>query len=406
MAQITNREQLDLGPQGWVNWRASLSGTPLRAVRGHANRILHTWTEYALYSDAPVSGEIALGPYQVLNTIAHSQHASIGEAKVVLVLRACMHVSDLPDSRDLTKESVADYHGGDLSDELSALVALAVGRRLRSGGTTRRGYGNDERGTPSEFEHHPPALVGPLGRAMLPAIAEGFELGTAETLLSTYPNLGLNDARTLVRAARQFEEALWLADADPRIAWIKLIGAAEVAASRWDRKNKTDPVARLKTADPQLAQYVSRFGDEAVGWVAKHLADSHRMTDKFIRFTCEFAPGPPESRPVAAIFDWGDLEPALRVIYNARSRDLHDGTPFPGPLCAPPEVDADGRAYERPRALAVAGHGGQWPAEKLPMYLHLFAFIVGGALREWWRSLGPGQNDSPHRGNPCATGWK
>jgi hypothetical protein len=50
--------------------------------------------------------------------------------------------------RDLTKESVADYRGGDLSDKLSALIALAVGRRLRSGGITRCGYGDDKRGTP------------------------------------------------------------------------------------------------------------------------------------------------------------------------------------------------------------------------------------------------------------------
>lgn len=35
-------------------------------------------------------------------------------------------------------------------------------------------------------------------------------------------------------------------------------------------------------------------------------------------------------------------------------------------------------------ALAATGGGGAWPAKRLPMYLHAFVYLVGGALRKWW----------------------
>ena len=132
-----------------------------------------------------MSGELTLGPYDLLNTVAHwPGPAAIGTPTPVLVLRANMHLSEGgPSQMDLSKESVADYYGGDLDDELAALLALALGRRMRSGGITRRGYGDDERGTPSESDHVVPPLTPPLHRPILPTVAEGIELANAEELM-------------------------------------------------------------------------------------------------------------------------------------------------------------------------------------------------------------------------------
>lgn len=110
------------------------------------------------------------------------------------------------------------------------------------------------------------------------------------------------------------------------------------------------------------------------------------MERKLLAFTLRYAPGPPEQRPEGALVDFDDLEPALRRIYEWRSRDLHDGIPFSAPLCEPPTGSENG-PYERFPALGVSGGGGYWPAEVLPMYLHVFAHIVGGALRNWWNDL-------------------
>jgi hypothetical protein len=107
---------------------------------------------------------------------------------------------------------------------------------------------------------------------------------------------------------------------------------------------------------------------------------------KLLAFTLNYAPGPPDSRSPGAQVDFDDLGPALHQIYEWRSRDLHDGIPFPSRLCEPPITDPQG-PYERFPALGVSGRGGYWPAEVLPMYLHIFAHIVGGSLRNWWDNL-------------------
>jgi len=37
------------------------------------------------------------------------------------------------------------------------------------------------------------------------------------------------DAVALVRSARAYEDGLWVADGDPQLAWLRLIGAVELA---------------------------------------------------------------------------------------------------------------------------------------------------------------------------------
>ena len=72
------------------------------------------------------------------------------------------------------------------------------------------------------------------------------------------------------------------------------------------------------------------------------------------------------------------------MIYGHRSRDLHDGIAFPWPLCEPPHIAENGRAAEWFPAEGISGRGGQWTKQQLPMYLHTFEHVVGGALRRWW----------------------
>jgi hypothetical protein len=345
--------------------------------------------EYALYSDCAITGEVSAGPYAFINTIP--AEVAIGLPTCVLVLRADMHISEGgPDTiDDLESEDVKDYYAGDLDDELAALLSLAMGCRVRSGGATRRGVGNDERGTPFEFDHHPPALVAPHRAPMLPAVADPVDLAQGHELLDRYSRLGINDARALVRAARQYEEALWIADADPRIAWIKLISALDTAASRWERRTTRTAVEQLRSVNPELATYLAKVSEQVEARVAQEIAHTLKVTDKFIRFTLAFAPDPPPKRPPPPTqFDWSAMANALRVLYDWRSKDLHDGLPFPGPLCSPPNRDADTKTpWEAFPALAAAGYGGRWPKRRLPMYLHLFEHIAGGALRAWWASL-------------------
>jgi hypothetical protein len=133
---------------------------------------------------------------------------------------------------------------------------------------------------------------------------------------------------------------------------------------------------------------------QAVEVVAEELAHTLNVERKLLAFSMRYLPDPPQRRPSMAQVDFQNLEPALSQIYEWRSHDLHEGIPFPPPLCEPPIADGD-VAMERFPALGVEGQGGYWPAELLPMYLHVFAHIVRGALCNWWGDIPtPGPSDA------------
>ena len=80
------------------------------------------------------------------------------------------------------------------------------------------------------------------------------------------------------------------------------------------------------------------------------------------------------------------MKDALMMIYDYRSRALHDGTPFPKPMCEPPEL-IDNRNSEAPSGLAVGTLGAVWKREDLPMLLHTFEYIARNAILNWWRAV-------------------
>ena len=117
---------------------------------------------------------------------------------------------------------------------------------------------------------------------------------------------------------------------------------------------------------------------------------------KFVDFLMEFLPTPPQARPA----DWAqhswieeDMRKSLRVIYGHRSRALHDGIPFPAPMCETAmRLDPQWAApAEKPLGDAVSTAGGVWVRQDIPMLLQTFEHIARGALLEWWRKGTPEQ---------------
>ncbi len=117
------------------------------------------------------------------------------------------------------------------------------------------------------------------------------------------------------------------------------------------------------------------------------MAQTAKATVKFLDFTLEHLPKPPIHRPEYGQVEWDDMSKALRMIYTHRSLDLHAGIPFPGPLCAVPMPDDQGVATEKINSFGVAGQGAVWTEDDLPMHLHTFAYVAGGAIRRWWAKL-------------------
>jgi hypothetical protein len=380
------------GPYGWINWYAERIGQPRRESKHPDTVVIRPiWEEFALYTDAPINGPwLQLGPYELL-TLDPVAESRLGLARKALLLRAWDHLSDEPTSQAPLVTDVEDYFGGDIGDELAALFGLALARRIRSGGPVRKGLPGIAQplGLPSEMEHHPPALEPPRRAPMIPWLGQPVALSDAEGLLCSYPELAAPDAVALVRAARQYVDGLWLADLDPRMAWIKLIGALEVAANRFDDTREESNLAQLKRHRPKLYKALEKAPPEVAEVVAAETAHFFNAERKLHSFIKRFDPGPPPRRPAgAAQFDWATLDSALTVIYEHRSRDLHDGIAFPWILSEPPHPVEGGLPYERFPALTVSGRGGQWAGDDLPMYLHVFAHLAGGALRKWWASFG------------------
>lgn len=381
------------GPHGWLNWYAERAGYP-RREKSHPDSVAiqPIWEEFALYSDVLLGGGwLAIGPFEFLS-IDHVVAATVGYARKLVIIRSWDHLPDQPPTGppDIDTD-VEDYVGGDIGDEMAALLSLALGRRFRSGGRVRQGLPIQRLpvGLADESEHRAPYLVPPHRRPIIDGLAEPCSLKDAKSLIECYPEIGGPDAVALVRSASQYADALWLADADPRLAWIKFIGALEAAANRRDDARHETPVEQLKRHKPKLYRQLTDGPEDTLIAVADETSRLFRAEVKVRSFVKAFDPGPPPLRPEGSgwHFDWSDLDNALRIIYNHRSRDLHDGIAFPWPLCEEPWLTEDDLPAECVPGLAVSGRGGRWEASDLPMYLHVFAHLVGGCLRAWWRSL-------------------
>jgi len=401
------------GPRGWRNWRAWRANYPRRGPRGWRNwrlwRANYNYpsqdaVEVACYTDAWLTGDrIELGPYLLLNTIPGPRQP--GSARLALVLRVEDHLGP-PDAPDKFWErtDTSTHHGGWLGDELAALVSLALGIRLASGGIVREfSTGSDPRGRPREWSHRAPYLPEPAPDArgrVLPAAAADASLDNCTALLSRYPDLPADQAIALVRAARAYQQALWIAEDDPRQAWLRLVAAVEVAADHWGVEE--EPAERLKTIHPHLAELLEAKGGDHLRAVAAELARIYGSTGKFSKFLTTFAAQPPPARPPEGYqVDWSKLKTHLGAIYRYRSKDLHAGIPIPDPMCEPPHRQDD---WAVPSEISlglgtwVGPESASWTKADIPMLLHVFEGIVRRALTAWWQS-------TPAGGTLITTRW-
>jgi hypothetical protein len=225
---------------------------------------------------------------------------------------------------------------------------------------------------------------------ILPHAAEGQHslelLAPLETLLRLKPEA----ATCLIRSARLYQDALWLAESEPALSWLLLASAVETGAVYW-RAEKEPALERFKTAKPKLFDYLSKFDDgNAAGRVADAFNDSFGVTRKFLDFMLTFRPEAPTPRPAWGGIDWSDqsLEAILKIVYRYRSKALHEGKPFPAPMCLPPLRYAGPALTEKPHGdMSVSG--GTWKEKDVPLLLHTFEYITRKVLLKWWSSMCP-----------------
>ncbi|VVN73725.1 hypothetical protein PS689_00589 [Pseudomonas fluorescens] len=369
------------------NWIAFVAGS------SDPNQICYGGSEYPLYSDAYVVGELSdeIGPYALLNALPYSGGNS---AAITIILRVFFfEAHTIISNRTLPLKTVDDgYHGGWFSEELAALTSLALGIRLKSGDVSRRFDGNDPYGRfESSWTQRIPSLTIRPNQAIIPAPTH-VSLDDIRSRLQTIPDLDPGLYKELIRAARSYQDALWIAESEPHLAWLLMVSALEIAASAHVTLRGT-PMENLEEFQPTLAQMVrSSGGDELLHGVADQLKNLFSATKKFLLFCEEFCPPEPVDRPAHPYqridWDWPSLKIILKKVYDLRSRALHAGVPFPAPMCTHPDRRDTGAPAEKAvTALATQTQGAQWVPEDAPITLHTFQHFVRGALLGWWDHL-------------------
>src|SRR5439155_20781248 len=115
----------------------------------------------------------------------------------------------------------------------------------------------------------------------------------------------------------------------------ELVSAVEAAANQAALADM-DPVELLESADRPLFERMRQNSDpKLLAEVAVILAPKYKATAKFLGFLQKHAPAPPAERPAQEMLrvEWERLRKALEVVYDWRSKALHEAIPFPAPLC-------------------------------------------------------------------------
>lgn len=352
--------------------------------------------EFPLYTDARMTGHIRRTdwPYAFLNTVPIHDEPGYVQAPVILRVDAHIAQSERP---NFSKTDASAYHGGLVTDEIAALASLCIGVRMRAGGQSRRfdSMEQDPLGRPVAWDHRPiPTLDLNKNRLVLPDIVGDHsleELNRFEWLL----RLSASQSVSLVRAARLYQDALWIVESEPALAWLMFVSALETAASQWHAASGT-AIERLAYSRPELVEMLARAGGDAlIKEVAKQIEQSLGATKKFVEFSLQFLPSPPSKRPPEEFqipWDGESMKKVLRLIYGYRSKALHGGTPFPAPMCNHAfRMSASEAFAERGTVgLAASERGGVWLAKDVPISLHTFHYVVREALLGWWKSMANG----------------
>lgn len=352
--------------------------------------------EYPVYTDVHVLTNrsnadhiVTFGPYELIPTFA-SVGRAIGRLWPNLVLRV-REYGWFKDVSSTSAVSTGANTGGEIADEIVALVALVTGAPCRSFGHNREWTRTgDPLGRPIERWHtyaHWPSPEA-IGWPMLPRCAP-MDLLRAEQQLRTFVNTKSGTTSALVRAAMSYSRGIQIAEYDSELAWLELVGAVETAAD-YECK-ELDPVDALNSFHSgRLSKKCSDAGGMGhVNEVAELLKGLTGATKKFSDFLCKYLPNPPSVRSDDRLEPWTEsgLKKKFAKVYDYRSKRLHAGQPFPETMrrnTVGGGMTGDGFIIAREVPIKMSTPTENYAQDELPMTLNIFEHIVQGALLNWW----------------------
>ena len=348
-------------------------------------------SEFPLFSDSHITGEISddTGPYQFLNLISHVNEPGVINESIMLRLAWFIDGQGTYG----VKTDYSKYHGGWATDEIAALASLRLGIRLKAGEEVRLfgSYSTDPLGTPRASCKKRPEIFFRERKPILPGVVKTINIECLKDI-QILKNVTSSQFTALVRAARQYQDAIWMAESEPELAWLMLVSAIETAANEWSMQDLS-PIEKMRESKPELSELiVLRGGEELLEAIAEDIAPTLGATNKFIKFCLEFLPAPPEDRPAEfARVTWSKkgFKSILNKVYKYRSIALHAGTPFPAPLCRPPEQFSAAGSLAEKGCLSLAVHtlGASWKSDDLPISMNTFSYFVNGVLNNWWNEI-------------------
>lgn len=365
-----------MGPASWENMQAFDSAKPR-----------HERMYVSLYGVESMAGRVEVGPFEVAST--SDLLGATDDVRPAVRMDIHRLPPDLVVDGELAKTDAKAYHGGDMSDEFAALLSLSLRARCRTGGRWwSHGIGPDVDAKPFFVDRlEPTSPVVFHGWDVLPGLSGARDVSAVEEHLQRYSALPENHALALVKAARQYQLGVWVANEDPNLAWLRLVSGIEVA-SQTLKMPKATHVERVQDLLPAFAAKLAELDPEVAEGIAKTVSSIVGSTRRFLAFFERFCPPPPLERPaVHDQVDWAALPETLRLIYGYRSTALHQGRPFPAPMCEPPRAFDSGIAIERPLGLSSAAYNASWVKDEYPMLLATFEYLVHGALLNWWEHL-------------------
>ncbi|MEU1288306.1 hypothetical protein [Kitasatospora sp. NPDC005856] len=347
------------------------------------------WTN-RLFSDAEVIGAIdgaPIGPYTITELAVPVGHEP-GQPRPVLELASWFRD---PEGEPSASGS-AGWTGLLIHQEIAALLSLVLGIRLRGDDPLIRRRLPDGRINTYEVAGRvvPSAPTPSWASPIIPGLSgRRADFASVRGHLESLPRLSPQYTVQLVRAARQYADALWIAEGEPELAWLMLVSAVEVAATSHQVATE-DYTLLLKKKFPRAAEaLLAAGGEELLAEAATtEFTGLINSTSRFLNFARTFRPGPPSLRTTdtAAQLSWssGKMRDAFNKVYDHRSSRLHAGVAFPWPLLIPPPAAGDGLPAEVFAGGPYGSGDTTWPAAELPMTLALFAHLVRGMLLRWW----------------------
>ena len=184
------------------------------------------------------------------------------------------------------------------TDEIAALASLRLGIRLKAGDEVRLfgNYSTDPLGTPRASCKKRPEIYFKERKPILPGVVKTVNIESLSDI-GKLKHIAPSQYASLVRAARQYQDAIWIAESEPELAWLMLVSSIETAANEWAMQD-ISPLEKIKQSRPELSELViAQSNEDLLAAIAEEIAPTLGATNKFVKFCLQFMPMPPEERP-------------------------------------------------------------------------------------------------------------